>query len=269
MNKKVLIIIDIVLFIVAVITYKLVFDIESNKAVYAEETTKFVEENANPVFRVGKIVLWSSAYAVDNSNKELKDIDISQFTDIEIYIDNTSKNSEITAENTINTMYIDDIKIETDEMNRDIRFNYKNPYYCGKFVDIQNWEADGILFKILNTNRKQIEANYDENVFYTDCSNPITLGYVNKNFMTHCEISGETGMINFDGSILSKVTQDIKRLNSKISFNINIVNNYNEKYICRIEINNDLTENNNAIDTGFLNKEIIPRNNEMFFLKQK
>ena len=35
---------------------------------------------------------------------KLKDIDISQFTDIEIYIDNKLKSSEITAENTINEM---------------------------------------------------------------------------------------------------------------------------------------------------------------------
>ena len=268
MGKKILIIIDIILLIVTIIAYKIVYNMENNKTTYTEETTKFIEENTNPVFKIKKIVLWSSAYAVDNSDKELKDIDISQFTDIEIYIDNLSKHSELTGENTINSMYIDEIKIETDEMNRDVRFNYKNPYNCGKFVDLQNWQEDGILFKVINTNKKQIEANYDENIFYTDCSNPITLGYVNKNFMTHCEISGETGVISFDGSILSKITQDIKKLNSKISFNINIVNNFNEKFKCKVEINNDLTANNYAIDTGFLNREIIPQNNELFFLKQ-
>lgn len=268
MNKKVLIIIDIILFLVTVFAYKYIFDIETGKTVYAEETERIVENAENPVFKIDKIVLWSSAYAVDNSDKSLKDIDISQFTDIEIYIDNLSKIKEVTAENTVNSLFIDNIKIETNELNRDVRFNYKNPYNCGKFEDISNWEADGILFKVVTTNQKQADADFNDNLFYTDCSNPITLGYLNKNFLTNCEIGGESGLISFDGSILSKVVQNITQLNSKISFDIHIVNNYNESFISKVAFDIDLTENDHAIDSGFLNKEIKPENNEFIFFKQ-
>ena len=268
MDKKVLLVIDIILLIITIICYKIIFDIETKRTIYAEETVRFVEENENPVFKIGKIVLWSSAYAVDNSDGELKDIDISQFTDIEIYIDNFSRTKELTFENTVNRLYIDKINIDTNDVNRDIRFNYKNPTECGKFVDIKNWIENGINFNVVKSNREQRESDFKDNLFFTDCSNPITLGYVNKDFMTHCEIGGESGVISFDGSILSKTSQDIKLLNSKITFTIHLINNYNEKFFCKVPINIDLTENNHAIDSGFLKTEIIPQNNTLIFIRE-
>ena len=268
MNKKVLIVVDIILFIITVIAYKVIFDFQTERNMYIEETTKFIEDSQDPVFKINKIVLWSSAYAVDNSDKQLKDIDISQYTDIEIYIDNKSKNEEITAENTVNELFINNIKIDTNELNRDIRFNYKNPHNFGKFEDIANYQDDEVSFKVIHSNLKQSEFNFDEANFFTDCSNPITLGYVNKNFLTHCEISGESGLINFDGSILSKTTQNLKSLNSKITFDIHLVNNYNETFLCNASVYIDLSANNNAIDSGLLRTEIIPEDNELIFIKQ-
>ena len=268
MSKKVLLIVDLLLLIITIVCYKIIFDVETNKTIYVEETSKFVEENGNPIFRIEKIVLWSSAYAVDNSDGELKDIDISQFTDMEVYIDNLSRIKELTFENTVNRLYIDNINIETNDVNRDIRFNYKNPQECGKFVDLNNWIEGGINFNIVNTNREQRESDFKDNLFFTDCSNPITLGYVNKNFITHCEIGEQTGVISFDGSILSKISQDINLLNSKITFTIHLVNNYDEKFFCKVPIEIDLTANNYAINSGFLKTEIAPNDNTLTFIRE-
>ena len=110
-KKPLIIIIDIILLIVSIIAYKYIYEVEVGKQIYSEEAVRFVEENKEPVFKIGKIILYSSANAIDNSNGLLKNFDISQFTDIEIYIDNTTKNKEITAENTISELYIDNIKI--------------------------------------------------------------------------------------------------------------------------------------------------------------
>lgn len=268
MNKKVLVIIDIILFIFTIFIYKYIFDVETRKNIYTQESVQLAEENEKQVFKIEKIILWSSAYAVDNSEGELKDVDISQFTDIEIYINNLSKSQELTGENTVNEMFITNMKIETNELNRDVRLNYKNPYDCGKFVDLESWRDDGILFKILNTNKKEEEADYNQSVFFTDCSNPITLGYVNKNFLSNCEIVGEEGIISFDGAILSKINQDLENLNSKISFDINLINNFNESYVCKVNFNIDLTANNKAIKSGYLKQEIIPEEKNMVFIKQ-
>ena len=230
---------------------------------------RFVEENKEPVFKIGKIILYSSANAIDNSNGLLKNFDISQFTDIEIYIDNTTKNKEITAENTISELYIDNIKISGAQDSGEKVINYKNPLECGKYVDIDNFREDGILFKIVNSNKKNQSADYNEPVFYTDCSNPISLGYINKNILTNCELTANSGSISFDGSILRSANIGIENLKTTISFTIHLKNNYNEEFVCNVKIDNDLEseEENDGIYTGYIMKIIENKEDEYNFLK--
>lgn len=71
--RKVLIItIDIILLIVSIIAYKYIYDVETGKQIYSEQAVRFVEENKQPVFKIGKIILYSSANAIDNSNRNFK-----------------------------------------------------------------------------------------------------------------------------------------------------------------------------------------------------
>ena len=97
-----LIIIELVLLVISICTYKYIFEVETTRRIYAEETEKFVEENKNPIFSIDKIILCSSATAVDNSDGKLNDLNISQYTDISLYINNKGRSEEITAENTVN-----------------------------------------------------------------------------------------------------------------------------------------------------------------------
>ena len=266
-NTTLVLTIDIILLILSIFTYRYIFSVENLKKNYAEETLEFIENNENPVFKVGQIVLYSSANAIDNSNGELKDIDISQFTDMEIYIDNKAKNDEITAENTINEMYINNIKINGNSNDGEKIFNYKNPQNCGKYVDLSNWEADGILFNITRTNEEDKNANYDHNIFYTDCSNPISLGYINKNILKGCEVSKEVGTIAFDGTILKSAGVDLKDLKTNISFSINITNNYNEKFVCNMDLDIDLESEDEGIYSGYLIKMLNPEGDKYNFIK--
>ncbi len=268
-KKPLIIIIDIILLIVSIIAYKYIYEVEVGKQIYSEEAVRFVEENKEPVFKIGKIILYSSANAIDNSNGLLKNFDISQFTDIEIYIDNTTKNKEITAENTISELYIDNIKISGAQDSGEKVINYKNPLECGKYVDIDNFREDGILFKIVNSNKKNQSADYNEPVFYTDCSNPISLGYINKNILTNCELTANSGSISFDGSILRSANIGIENLKTTISFTIHLKNNYNEEFVCNVKIDNDLEseEENDGIYTGYIMKIIENKEDEYNFLK--
>ena len=266
-NNKVLLIIDIVLLVISIFTYKYIFEVESLKKIYSEQTSRFIEDNENPVFRIGKIILYSSANAVDKSNGELKDLDISQFTDLEIYIDNKVKSEEITAENTINQMYINNIKIESKNNSGEKILNYKNPLECGKYVELDNWKDDGILFNIINTNEKNEQADYNNSIFYTDCSNPISLGYINKNILIGCEVGEEAGTIVFDGTILKNARIDLEKLEAKISFSINIINNYNEKFVCNLEIENNLESEGEGIYSGYLIKVLNPEEDQYNFIK--
>ncbi len=264
--NRIILLINIALLIICIIAYKYIFQVETTKKIYSEESSKFVEENKNPVYKIDQIILYSSANVVDNSNGQLKSLDISQFTDIEIIIDNKSQNSEITAENTINELFIDNIKIESASENGEKIFNYKNPLQCGKYVELENWRDDGILFNVVNSNEKNRSANYDENIFYTDCSNPISLGFINKNILTNCEVSSDNASIAFDGSILAAAGIDLESLDATITFSLHLINNYHEEYVCNIKIENDLTSEE-GIYSGYLMKIITPTENEYDFIK--
>ena len=238
-KQLVLIIIDIILLIVSINAYNGIYKSERGKIEYTELSTKFIEENQEPVFRIGQIILYSSANAVDNSNGNLKDIDISQFTDIELYIDNKTKGDELTPENTISELYVDKIKVTSDSNDGEKIFNYKNPLMCGKYTELQSHTEGGILFNVVNSNDNNRKANYDEPVFYTDCSNPISFGYINKNILTGCEVTANNGSISFDGSILKNANIDLDELKSSINFTIYLRNNYDEEFVCNVTIDNN------------------------------
>lgn len=266
-NSRAILIINIILLIFLIVAYRYIFSIEKVRKVYAEEMVAFAENNENPVFSIDKIIIHNSAHAVDNSDGELSDIDISQFSDLEIFIDNKGKSEEITGENTINEMYITNIKIESQEKNGEKILNYKNPHNCGKYVDLNNWEADGILFNITRTNDEDEEANYDHNIFYTDCSNPISLGYINKNILEGCAVSKDLGTIAFDGRILKSANIDKDDLNSKISFSINITNNFNEKFVCNLTIDLNFESEDEGIYDGYFIKILNPEGQNYNFIK--
>lgn len=167
-------------------------------------------------------------------------------------------------------MYIDNIKISEGLSNGEKVINYKNPLECGKYVDIENFREDGILFKIVNSNKKNQLANYNEPIFYTDCSNPISLGYINKNILTNCELAANSGSMSFDGSILKLANVNIDDLKTSISFTIHLKNNYNEEFVCNVKIDNDLKseeEGNDGIYTGYIMKIIENKDDEYNFLK--
>ncbi len=264
--NKIIFVVNVALLIVLFFAYRYVFEVESTKRIYAEETEKLMEETKNPVFKIDKIVLYNSANVEDKSDGNLSNLDISQFTDIQILLNNKSKSEEITAENTISQLFISNIKIETESTEGEKIFNYKNPLNCGKYVDLENYRDDGIVFNIVNSNEKNKSANYDENIFYTDCSNPISLGYVNKNILKNGMINTNNASLAFDGSILKDAGIDIEKLNATISFTIHIINNYNEEYICNVQLKNDLTAEE-GIASGYLMNIINPKSNELNFIK--
>lgn len=264
-----MLIVAIILLVVVVISYIYIYNRESARNLYAEESEKFVKENQFPIFKVDRIILYSNANITDNSeNNELKNLDISQFTDIEIYIDNKGKGEEVTAENTVNTLSIDNIKISAPGYEGEKIFNYKNPNNCGKYVELENYKKNSINFKV-NTNNTQNEfSNYDENIFYTDCSNPISLGYINKNIITNAAITN-TGALSLDGSILKLAGIDLEKLAVSIEFTIHLTNNFNEAFMCKVKIDNTLEEKakNESIYSGYIMR-IINCENDYTFIKE-
>lgn len=268
LNKRIVLIIDIILLIMSINGYKYIYQTEQVKTIFVGEAVRFVEENSNPVFKINKLVLYSSAHAVDNSQDgRMEDIDISQFTDIAIYIDNKGKTEEITAENTINELYIDNLEIKVHSGNGEKILNYKNPKKFGKYTELNNFQDNRIDFNVVHSNDEQMGAGFTDSVFYTDCSNPISLGYINKNILTNCAIGNVNGEVKFDGSILRNASVDLKSISGNIKMSIHIKNNQDEDFICNLELDNTFEDVENGIYSGYVMKIQNTEGEEYHFLK--
>ena len=86
---------------------------------FANQMIELSDENETSVFNIQKILLYSDANAIDNSeDHSLKNMSICQFTDLSIYLDNSSSNTELSSENTVKELYIDNINITSKSVQK-------------------------------------------------------------------------------------------------------------------------------------------------------
>ena len=230
---------------------------------------EIADENENAVFNIQKILLYSSANAIDNSkDQSLKNMSICQYSDLSIYIDNSQSVSDLTDENTVNQLYIDNI-VMTSKSDKGSKFlNYKNPLNFGKYKDIKQPENNRIDFKIINTNQENENNNYDEPTFYTDCSNPITLGYLNKDILTNYSVSDASKSVSFNGKVLKEADVNLDDINYTLNFTIHIINNLNQKFAYNMKLDVNLNDNNGGIYNGYVYKGKSTSGNEYRFFKE-
>lgn len=256
-NFKYIIIIVIIIFILMIsiilLYSKMINSIKEND-VKLNSQELFAKENENHLFKITKIILYSNVDVVDKSEQEsLQNLNLSQYTDIAIYIDNKNYKQKLTDENTIKELYIDNINISTLSSNGERILNYKNPYLYGKYRTLENANQK-IRFNVLHTNDENIVPEYDNPTFYTDCSNPITLSYINKDVVTNYHIKANDTAVTFDGALLKKANIGLDVLNSKIEFCINIKNNLDEEFVCNVSIDNNLENEDGGLYTGYIMK---------------
>ncbi len=255
----------IVAMVILILYYIFVFSSMIAKNNFANQMIEISEENEKPIFGIQKILLYSSANAVDNSdNQSLSNMSLSQFSDISIYIDNSLASSEINDENTVKELYIDNISMTTKAENGNKLLNYKNPLHFGEYQEIKQSLNNRIDFKIINTNEENESNNYDEPTFFSDCSNPISLGYLNKDLLTNYSISDTSKTISFNGKVLKEANVNLENINYDLSFTIHIVNNANEKF----SYNMKLGVNLDGIYDGYSYKGKTTEGTEYEFFKE-
>lgn len=259
----------IALFIVFLLYYNLVFSVVFARNAFANEMIEISDENEHAIFNVQKILLYSSANAIDNSDDQsLKDLSICQYTDISIYIDNISTVSELTDENTIKQLYIDSI-VATSVGDKGTKIlNYKNPLDFGKYKAIDVPENNRIDFNIVNTNSENENNDYSKPTFYTDCSNPISLGYMNQDILTNYTVSQDTNTVSFNGKVLKEANVNLEDINYTLSFKIHIVNNLNQKFVYNMKLDVGLDDSNGGIYNGYVFKGKNTSGNEYKFFKE-
>ena len=257
----------LILMIGIILLYSKMVNVMKGNNIKLNSQEIFSEENKNHIFKINKIMLYSSVDVVDKSEQEtLQNLNLSQYTDIAIYIDNKNYKKELTEENTIKELYIDNIKITAISSNGEKILNYKNPYLYGKYRTLQN-EENKIKFNILHTNDENISSEYDVPTFYTDCSNPITLGYINKNVVTDYYIRANDEAVSFDGSLLKKANIKLEVLNTQIDFCIHIKNNLDEEFVCNVSIDDNLENDDGGLYTGYIMKIFEISDKEYNFIK--
>lgn len=242
----------IIILVILVLDYKFIFKkiYERNKC--AKEYVFFAANNEAPKFKISKIIKYSSAEAIDNTvEQNLQDLSICQYSDIAIYIDNFA--DDLTEENTVKELYIDNFNVDLEYATGIPTLYYKNPLEISKFrVTESNKINDRIDYEIIYSNEENDEKKYERPVFYTDCSNPIVIGFVNKDIVKDYKVTKENGLVSFDGRIFQNMNINLEELSPKISFTIHLKNNLDEKFICNASANLKLETEEGSVKSGYI-----------------
>ena len=242
---------------------------------FADEVNEFYKLNSKTVFSIDKIYMYSSASATENKvNRPVWNLNLFEYTDIAIYI-NSKSNDSLSNENTIKSLYIDNIKFGSPKLGeQDLYFKDINDF--GKSIIKKNEESvdtkttikteaikDKLEFSILNDG----DIDYSKPQLYADTSNPISLEYVNTNIKKNQIVSDISSDVIYDGSLLRKCGVVLSDISSYVSFNINIVNNYNQKFVANVYIEVPLedTVTGDSIYNGRFVKKIEGTNLIKFF----
>lgn len=254
---------------VLLLYYNFVFSKSFARNKFSNEMISFSDENETAIFSIQKILLYSNANAIDKSeNQSLKDVSIDQYTDLSIYLDNSQSISELTDENTVKELYIDNISITSKSNIGKKILNYKNPLNFGKYKNLEEPVNNRIDFKIVNTNEENETNNYDKPTFYTDCSNPITLGYLNRDILTNYSVSDDSKTVSFNGKVLKEANINLDDINYTLNFTIHIVNKLNQKFAYNMTLDVNLNDDNGGIYNGYIYKGKTTSGDEYRFYRE-
>ena len=163
------------------------------------------------------------------------------YSDIAIYIDNNST-KVLNNENTIKNIYIDNISFPITPVLGKLKLYQKNIKDFGKCTYSDSLSiSDRLDFSV-------IKYDYDineNNIFAYDASLPLTLGYYNQNIKENFLISDTNNKISIDGSLLERCHVNLSDIEAKVCFNINIINNLDEHFVCPFSLLIPLNDSNN------------------------
>lgn len=254
-NKFIIkLVILLVIFIICIFIGVYIIKVYIVNKEFSESIAEISKLNTETIFSIDRIYMYSSADANSNqTNKPIWDLDIFQYTDIALYINNREEEG-ISYENTIKSFTIDNIKFNGLETGIPSLY-YKNVNDFGKLNIIEeNKIKDSLEFNTINSG----DADYTKPVLYSNCQNPITIEYVNSNMKEETKISDITSPLTYDGSLLKKGGILLSNIECTISFKMTIINYYNQKFIATayIDIPLEDTFNNTSIYDGKMIKNI-------------
>ena len=267
-DKKVNIVSKLIftIFLTVILIAILIFTIknyEINKQ-FAKEIESFANLNNKTVFSIDKMTLYSSGFVTKNQeNKPVWNLNIGQFTDISLKINNRSHENGVSYENTIKSLYIDNIKYNNVTIGNQ-SLHYK---YLGDFGKVTANESNKINDKLVYDVVKSGEIDLTEPKIYANADNPIILEYVNSNLKTNEIISDTNTEVVYDGTLLKNTNIPLDKMKCTLSFTIHIINYYNQEYRATVYVDIPITNtiNNTTIYDGRLEKVLENTNLIRFF----
>lgn len=252
-HPKLMLLLLLIILLLCILAYSYIFYASYCRNEFVNQSLKISEQNQLSVFKVNKILIYSSANAINNrSDNSLEDLNICQYTDIAIYIDNTSSISDLTTQNTVKELWIDNIKITPNSDLGSQVLNYKNLNNFGKFDNITSADNSRIDFNIVNTNEQNETSDYSTPTFYTDCSNPISLGYINSGIVKNYSIHDNINSVVLNGKLLQQANVNLSQIGYNLTFDIHIKNYDGDSFVYHSNIDVDLNTQNKDIYNGYL-----------------
>lgn len=223
-----------------------------NKYTFEESVAKTAQLNSSTIFSLDKIFVFSSAHATQNevNNKAIWDINLSQFSDIAIYLNNHGSNP-LTHENTIQSFYIDNIEFTKMPEIGSPTLLYKNVNQFGKY----EWIENNIISDSLNYEIVSKDIHYETPQIYLDGSSPICLSFINKDIKTNHIISDSSTALTYNGSLLKRSNVSLNSISTNLSFDIHIINALNQHFKCNVNLEIPLKDENSSIYDGNYKKE--------------
>lgn len=268
-NKKIpkeikLSILTIILFLVFIVLFIIVFDRIVIRNNFELDVLTISNNNSTTIFSLDKIFLFSSANATHNDETQnFWNLNIYQYTDIAIYINNNS-DCFVSNKNAVKSLYIDNIHFsETSKGIKNIYYKDINTF--GNSILNDSYLINNKLdFEVIDVNS---ELNYTKPQIYNTLTNPITLEFINKSFKESTIIQNNNQSLIFDGSLISKSDTSLSDLQETISFTIHIINYLNEEFLCTVQIPIPLEDSDQNITNGYIKKTIDNLSNYKFYKK--
>lgn len=195
------------------------------------------------IFNVSSIQIYSSANALNNSEtqKDYWDLNLFQFSDLAITVDNHVSIDGLTKKNTVKDLYIDNISYPSMPDKGHPVLYYKDSSLLGiGVIDEEKIISDKVNFNVVSSNSTDVQ----EPTFYADCSNPILLSSVNQDIVSNFVIRNTNSAVTFDGNLLLDANILLSNIEYSISFSIHIINELDEEYICNLEVPIKLSDDN-------------------------
>lgn len=218
-----------------------------SKLFFENYLDSILDKEANNIFTIDKVVLFSSCNADStiNSNNTTTINNLTQYTDIAIFINNST--DDFSAENTLKSVAIKDFSFNKNPLSGTPNLYYKNLLnFATPDIVEENVISSDLDFSVSSED----EIDYNTPTLFNNCANPITLSYVNSNITNNYTVENTDNAIIYDGSLLKKCNILLSDLACNFSFTVYIENNLGQKFKCPVYISIPLENDSSSIYDG-------------------